>query len=87
MPIQGSAADLIKIAMNRVYDFFQTANLKSMMVLQIHDELLFEVYPEEEEIVAKNVKEIMENVAELHVPLKVDMKKGFNYLEMQDIAL
>ena len=85
MPIQGSAADIIKIAMNRIYEFFKREHLKSMMVLQIHDELLFEVFPEEEEKVLKNVKEMMENVLKLSVPLKVDVKKGPNYLEMEDI--
>ncbi|HPP29411.1 MAG TPA: DNA polymerase I [bacterium] len=85
MPIQGSAADLIKIAMNRIYDFFRKEHLKSMMVLQIHDELLFEVVPEEEDRVLGTVKEIMENVFKLNVPLKVDVKKGSNYLEMEDV--
>ncbi|MCM8761751.1 MAG: DNA polymerase I [Candidatus Omnitrophica bacterium] len=83
MPIQGSAADLIKIAMNRIYEFFRKEHLKSMMVLQIHDELLFEVFPNEEAVVKNNVKEIMEDVMKLNVPLRVDVKKGYNYLEME----
>ncbi|MCM8830119.1 MAG: DNA polymerase I [Candidatus Omnitrophica bacterium] len=85
MPIQGSAADLIKIAMNRIYEFFRKEHLKSMMVLQIHDELLFEVFPDEEAVVKKNVKEIMEDVIKLNVPLKVDVKKGPNYLEIGEV--
>lgn len=85
MPIQGSAADLIKIAMNRIYDFFRKEHLKSKMVLQIHDELLFEVFVEEEKKVFTDVKAIMENVLKLSVPLKVDVKKGSNYLEMEDV--
>ncbi|MDD3726162.1 MAG: DNA polymerase I [Candidatus Ratteibacteria bacterium] len=83
MPVQGSAADLIKLAMNRIYELFKKRHLKSMMVLQIHDELLFEVLPSEEDIVVKDVKEIMEGVLKLNVPLKVDIKKGPNYLEME----
>jgi len=85
MPIQGSAADIIKIAMNRIYEFFKKERLKSIMVLQIHDELLFEVFPEEEDKVFRNVREIMENVLKLNVPLKVDVKKGPNYLEMDKL--
>lgn len=87
MPVQGSAADIIKIAMNKIYEFFKKEHLKSMMVLQIHDELLFEVFPDEEERIIRNVKEIMEGVMNLNVPLKVDIKRGPNYLEMQDIFL
>lgn len=85
MPIQGSAADLIKLAMNRIYEYFHTKNLKSMMVLQVHDELLFEVVPEEEKTVHQAVKRIMENVMNLRVPLKVDVKKGPNYLDMETV--
>lgn len=85
MPVQGSSADIIKLAMNRIYEFFKKEKLKSMMVLQIHDELLFEVFPEEEKVIAESVREIMENVLKLNVPLKVDVKKGPNYLEMEDV--
>jgi len=82
MPIQGSAADLMKLAMNRIHEYFLKEKLKSRMVLQIHDELLFEVVPEEERRIAENVKPIMENVMQLKVPLKADVKKGLNYLDM-----
>ncbi len=85
MPIQGSAADLIKLAMNNIFKYFIRENLRSKMVLQIHDELLFEVVPEEEEIIFENVKRIMENVLKLKVPLRVDVKKGPNYLDIKDI--
>ncbi|MCX8082813.1 MAG: DNA polymerase I [bacterium] len=87
MPVQGSSADIIKMAMNSIYEFFKKERLKSKMVLQIHDELLFEVFSEEEEIVVSGVKEIMEEVLKLNVPLKVDVKRGFNYLEMEDVSL
>ncbi|MBN1445992.1 MAG: DNA polymerase I [Candidatus Omnitrophica bacterium] len=82
MPVQGSAADLIKLAMNGVYEYFIREKLKSRMVLQIHDELLFEVCPGEEKKIAENVKNIMENVLPLKVPIKADVKHGPNYLDM-----
>ncbi len=82
MPIQGSAADLIKLAMNRIHEYFVREKLKSAMVLQIHDELLFEVVPAEEKKIEENVKRLMENVLKLKVPLKVDVKKGPDYLDM-----
>ncbi|HNS31834.1 MAG TPA: DNA polymerase I [bacterium] len=85
MPIQGSAADLIKLAMNRINEYFSSEKMKSMMVLQVHDELLFETVPGEEKSVCKNVKDIMEGVMSLKVPLKVDVKKGSNYLDMENI--
>ncbi len=85
MPIQGSAADIIKLAMNRVYEHFMAGKLKSRMVLQVHDELLFETVREEEEEVVGSVREIMEGVMKLNVPLKVDVKKGPNYLDMEGL--
>ncbi len=85
MPIQGSAADLIKLAMNSIYGYFAEENLQSKMVLQIHDELLFEVVPEEDKKIFENVKRIMENVLQLKVPLKVDVKRGENYLDMKTV--
>lgn len=85
MPIQGSAADLIKAAMNRIYEYFVSEKLKSKLVLQVHDELLFEVVPEEEKSLCGNVKKIMEEVMHLKVPLKVDVKKGANYLDMKNL--
>ncbi|MCK9266788.1 DNA polymerase I [bacterium] len=85
MPIQGSAADLIKVAMNNIYNYFHTNNLKSRMVLQVHDELLFEVVADEEKEVYENVKKLMEEVMVLKVPLKTDVKKGYNYQDMVPI--
>lgn len=75
-PIQGTSADIIKKAMVLVYEEFKKQNIKSKMVLQIHDELVIDTLKEEEEIVTKIVKEVMENVIELSVPLKVGIAKG-----------
>jgi len=71
-PIQGSASDLIKIAMIKVYDALIKGNYKSKIVSQIHDELILKVYDDEKEDVYKLVKDIMENCVKLHVSLKVD---------------
>jgi len=80
-PIQGTAADLIKIAMIRVDDAFQKQRLKSAMLLTVHDELVFESPPDEIETVQRLVKEIMENIWELRVPLKVNIARGNNWAE------
>lgn len=80
-PIQGSAADIIKIAMVRIYDRFKTENLKSKMILQVHDELNFNVLESELEIVKEIVINEMENAYKLLVPLKVDCGTGKNWLE------
>jgi DNA polymerase-1 len=80
-PIQGSAADLIKIAMIRIDDALKTRQLQSKMLLQVHDELVFEALPEELEQVQQLVKYEMEHAAELSVPLVVDLGVGKNWLE------
>jgi DNA polymerase-1 len=80
-PIQGSAADLIKIAMIRIDNAFRTRQLQSKMLLQVHDELVFEVIPSELEQVQELVKHEMEHAAELSVPLVVDLGVGKNWLE------
>ena len=80
-PIQGSAADIIKIAMINIYNRFKEKNLKSKMILQVHDELVFDVYKPEVEIVEKIVKQEMENAVSFDIPLSVDMGKGNNWLE------
>lgn len=82
-PIQGSAADIIKLAMVRVDEALRTRKLKTRMLLQVHDELIFEVPPEELEKVSALVRESMEKAVELEVPLKVDMKKGGNWYDME----
>jgi DNA polymerase-1 len=80
-PIQGSAADLIKIAMIRIDDALRGANLQAKMLLQVHDELVFEVPPDELDRVQELVKREMEHAAELSVPLVVDIGTGKNWLE------
>jgi DNA polymerase-1 len=80
-PIQGSAADLIKIAMIRIDDIFKERGVKSKMLLQVHDELVFEVAPGEMKTIREIVAHEMEHAAELSVPLVVDMGEGKNWLE------
>jgi DNA polymerase-1 len=80
-PIQGSAADLIKIAMIRIDNALRTRNLRSKMLLQVHDELVFEVVPDELGQVRELVKYEMEHAAQLSVPLVVDLGEGKNWLE------
>ena len=80
-PIQGTSADIIKKAMVLVFEEFKKANIKSKMVLQIHDELVIDTIKEEEEQVTEIVKNVMENVIELSVPLKVGIAKGKDLYE------
>ncbi|MDO5663931.1 MAG: DNA polymerase I [Bacteroidia bacterium] len=80
-PIQGSAADIIKIAMVRIFDRLQKAQLKSKMILQVHDELNFNVPVNELADIRKIVTEEMENAYKLRVPLKTDLGVGENWLE------
>ncbi len=80
-PIQGSAADIIKVAMIRIDEQFRKYNVKSKMILQVHDELNFNVIPEEKEIVENIVIKEMENAYKMHVPLKADSGFGMNWLE------
>ena len=75
-PVQGSAADIIKIAMVNVYSRLKKEGLKSKLILQIHDELIVETEPNELDTVKKILSEEMENAAQLSVPLKVDMNSG-----------
>jgi DNA polymerase-1 len=74
-PIQGTAADIIKIAMIRITDELHRTRLKTRMVLQVHDELIFEV-PDEELSVKDTIQQLMQNVVQLNVPLIVDVKQG-----------
>lgn len=80
-PIQGSAADIIKIAMIRVKDRLDALNLKSRLILQVHDELLIEAYEPEVEQVQTILHEEMENAASLLVPLEIDIHTGSNWYE------
>ena len=80
-PIQGSAADIIKVAMNRIYKRFQEEKLQSKMIMQVHDELNFNVFSGELEKVKEIVVSEMENAAQLQVPLIADCGVGHNWLE------
>ncbi len=84
-PIQGSAADIIKLAMVRVAGKLKEKKLKTKMLLQVHDELIFEVPQEELDEVIRLIRDCMENAFSLNVPLVVDMKKGPNWYEMKRI--
>ncbi len=86
MPIQGTAADIMKIAMIRVDEAIHRAGLKTEMVLQVHDELVFEAPPEEVARVVPMVKELMENAHPLAVKLISDVKIGKNWAEMQPVS-
>jgi len=80
-PVQGSAADILKIAMINIYNELNKQKLKSKMILQIHDELIFNVYKDEEKVVKDLVIKYMENAYKLSVPLKVDVSIGNNLYE------
>ena len=80
-PIQGTAADIIKIAMIRVNQRLKDQKMKSRLVLQVHDELLIEAYEPELDEVQNILKEEMEHAAELKVPLEIDMHTGDNWYE------
>ena len=80
-PIQGSAADIIKIAMIRIHEKLQEGDYKTKMLLQVHDELVFDVYKPELETIKSLVKTEMENAYKLEVPLDVDLDIGDNWLE------
>ena len=84
-PIQGTAADIIKIAMVRVHRQLQEAGLRAGMILQVHDELVLEVPQEEVERVIPLVREAMENAYSLVVPLKVDVEIGPNWYDMEKV--
>lgn len=80
-PIQGTAADIIKVAMIRIFERFRREGIRSKMILQVHDELNFSVLPEEKELVERIVVEEMQNACSLHVPLIADAGWGSNWLE------
>ncbi len=84
-PLQGSASDLIKLAMVHIDREISSNNLEGKMIIQIHDELLFDVGAKGKNAFIAMVKDKMENVLKLDVPVKVDMKIGRNWLEMEEI--
>ena len=82
MPVQGTSADIIKIAMINLHREMEKRGLKTLITLQVHDELVFEVPPDEMDLMKKLVEEIMPSAMQLSVPLKIDIKTGKNWGEM-----
>ncbi|TDQ16947.1 DNA polymerase I [Algoriphagus boseongensis] len=80
-PLQGSAADLIKVAMIHVYDWMKKEKLKSKMILQVHDELVFDAHKDEVELLKKNIPGLMSNAIKLPVPIEVEVGVGSDWLE------
>ena len=80
-PIQGTAADIMKLAMVRVDEALRRENMESRMILQVHDELLLECPPEEAEKAGRLLREAMEQVAQLKVPLVAEVHQGINWFE------
>ncbi|OIP02681.1 MAG: DNA polymerase I [Bacteroidetes bacterium CG2_30_32_10] len=80
-PVQGTAADMIKIAMIRIFDELKEKELKSKMILQVHDELIFDVFKEEIDIIKLIVEKNMKNAIKMKVPIEIEMKTGENWLE------
>ena len=81
MPIQGTAADIIKLAMVKVYRILNERGLKTKLILQVHDELIFDTPPDERDEVVLLVHDCMEQVAQLSVPLDADVKVGKSWYE------
>ncbi|MCF8388695.1 MAG: DNA polymerase I, partial [Bacteroidales bacterium] len=79
-PIQGSSADMIKIAMIRIFNEMRKQQLKSQMILQVHDELVFDVFKEEVEKIKPIIEENMKKAIKMKVPVEVDMNTGENWL-------
>ncbi|MFN3997492.1 DNA polymerase I [Algoriphagus sp.] len=80
-PLQGSAADLIKVAMIHVYEWMKKENLKSKMILQVHDELVFDAHKDEVELLKKNIPGLMSNAIKLAVPIEVEVGVGTDWLQ------
>ena len=83
MPVQGTSADIIKLAMINLQQEMQKRRLKSKMLLQVHDELIFEVPQDEIEEMRQLVPQIMSTALKLSIPLRVDIKTGNNWGEME----
>jgi DNA polymerase-1 len=80
-PLQGTAADIIKIAMINIFNEFRKNDFKSRMIMQVHDELVFDVYKDELNIIKPMVKELMCNAVKLSIPIDVDVSSGENWLD------
>ena len=80
-PIQGSAADMIKIAMINIHEWMKKEQLKSRMIMQVHDELVFEAHTDEVDELQTNVEQFMKNAIPMEVPMEVGMGMGINWLQ------
>jgi DNA polymerase-1 len=83
MPVQGTSADIIKVAMVKLAKEMKQRKVKSRMILQVHDELIFEVPEEELTMMREFVRSTMADAVQLSIPVKVDMKQGLNWGEME----
>ena len=81
MPIQGTAADMIKLAMIKIDEEMEKENLQSRMLLQVHDELVFEVIKKEEKLLRELVERNMKTAMKLSVPIEIEIGTGANWLE------
>jgi DNA polymerase-1 len=80
-PLQGSAADLIKVAMIHVQAWMKSKNLKSKLILQVHDELVFDAHKDEVELLKKEIPGLMANAIPLPVPIEVEVGVGADWLQ------
>jgi DNA polymerase-1 len=80
-PIQGSAADIIKIAMIDIQNWLAKEKLRTKMTMQVHDELVFDLHKDEADVVKENVLKLMTNAVQLEVPMEVEVGVGLNWLE------
>jgi DNA polymerase-1 len=80
-PIQGSAADIIKIAMVNIHRWLEKEKLKTKMIMQVHDELVFDLHKDEVDLVKTNVSKLMQYAVHLEVPMEVEVGVGANWLE------
>jgi DNA polymerase-1 len=80
-PIQGSAADIIKIAMVNIHHWLTREKLKTKMIMQVHDELVFDLHKEEKDIVKENVIKLMREAVQLEVPMEVEVGVSDNWLD------
>jgi DNA polymerase I len=80
-PIQGTAADMIKLAMIRIHQYLEKEKMQSKMILQVHDELVFDAHKDEVEILKTHVEEIMKHALPLEVPMEIGIGTGNNWLE------
>ena len=80
-PIQGSAADIIKIAMINIHGWMKSEQIRSKMIMQVHDELVFDMHKDEQELLTNKVQEFMKEAHPLAVPMEIGLGVGSNWLE------